>query len=123
MRNGTGSPLSMVRFRSQAIGGATTSPSAYITNRVSPCRPTTPHTVCAGMNAEMNRTYTGSRALQLISGAIRIVAIRSRRLSMVRAAMMPGTAQANDDRSGMKLRPDSPKPAITRSIRKAARAM
>ena len=46
----------------------------------------------------MRITYTGSRAEQLISGAMRMVASRSRRFSMTRVAMMPGTAQANDDK-------------------------
>ena len=42
---------------------------------------------------------------------------------MLRVAMMPGMAQAKLDNSGMKLRPESPTPAIIRSIRNAARAM
>ena len=42
---------------------------------------------------------------------------------MLRVAMMPGTAQAKLESSGMKLRPERPTPAIARSIRKAARAM
>jgi hypothetical protein len=36
----------------------------------------------------------GIRAEQLISGSTMIVATRSLRLSMVRVAMIPGTAQA-----------------------------
>ena len=75
------------------------------------------------MNAPINRTYTGSRALQLISGAMRMVTMRSRRDSMVRVAMIPGTAQAYDDSSGMNDFPLSPSRAIQRSSRKAARAM
>jgi hypothetical protein len=42
---------------------------------------------------------------------------------MLRVAMMPGMAQAKLDSSGMKLRPERPTVAISRSIRKAARAM
>ena len=42
---------------------------------------------------------------------------------MVRVAMMPGIAQAKLDSSGMKLRPDSPTYAISRSMMNAARAM
>ena len=38
--------------------------------------------------------YTGSRAEQVMNGAIRMVAMRSRLLSMVRVAMMAGTAHA-----------------------------
>ena len=37
--------------------------------------------------------------------------------------MIPGMAQAKLERSGMKLFPDRPTPAISRSIRNAARAM
>ena len=37
-----------------------------------------------------------------------IVASRSRRLAIVRVAMMPGIAQAKLDSSGMKARPDRP---------------
>ena len=47
----------------------------------------------------------------------------SRSSSIVRVAMMPGTAQAKLDSSGMKARPDSPTEAIMRSIRNAARTM
>ncbi len=63
------------------------------------------------------------RAEQVISGATMMVASRSRRLSMTRAAMMPGMAQAKLDSSGMKARPCSPAPPMMRSIRNAARAM
>ena len=73
------------------------------------------------MNAAMTSAYTGRRAEQVMSGAIMIVASRSRRFGMVRVAMMPGTAQAKLDKSGMKERPDRPTLPITRSSRKAAR--
>ena len=69
----------------------------------------------------MISAYTGSRAEQVIKGAIMIVTSRSRGFWMVRAAMMPGIAQAKLDSSGMKARPDSPTPPIRRSSRKAAR--
>ena len=58
-----------------------------------------------------------------MSGATRIVAKRSRRFSMVRVAMMPGTAHANDDSIGMNDLPESPHQRSRRSIRNAARAM
>ena len=54
---------------------------------------------------------------------MRIVVSRSRGSAMVRVAMMPGTAQAKLEISGMKARPFSPTRAISRSIRKAARVM
>ena len=69
----------------------------------------------------MSSAYTGSRAEQVISGAMRMVTTRSRGLAMVRAAMMPGMAQAKLDSSGMNERPDRPTPPISRSSRKAAR--
>ncbi len=65
----------------------------------------------------MTRAYTGSRAEQVISGAIMMVARRSRRFGIVRVAMMPGTAQAKLDRSGMNARPDRPTLPISRSSR------
>ncbi len=77
----------------------------------------------AGMNAPMMTVYTGSRAEQVISGAINIVVSRSFWSMIVRVAMMPGIAQAKDDKSGMKLCPDRPTPAIIRSITNAARVI
>ena len=53
---------------------------------------------------------------------MRIVVSRSRRLSIVRVAMMPGIAHAKEERSGMKARPESPTPRMRRSMMKAARA-
>ena len=58
-----------------------------------------------------------------MSGSMRMVTRRSFGDSMVRVAMMPGMAQANDDSIGMKLLPCSPTRDIRRSIRNAARAM
>ena len=78
-------------------------------------------TLRAGMKAPMISAYTGKRAEQVMIGANKIVASRSLTLGMVRAAMIPGMAQANDDSSGMKERPDSPTPPISRSSRNAAR--
>ena len=80
-------------------------------------------TVDAGMNAPIMTVYTGKRAEQVISGAIRIVAKRSFWSMIVRVAMIPGIAQAKDDNNGMKLCPESPTAAINRSITKAARVM
>ena len=58
-----------------------------------------------------------------MKGAIIIVANRSRRLSMLRVAMMPGIAQAKEESSGMNDRPESPTRDISRSMMNAARAM
>jgi hypothetical protein len=52
-----------------------------------------------------------------------MVASRSRRSSITRVAMMPGTAQAKPDSMGMKDFPESPHLLITLSMRNAARAM
>ena len=49
-----------------------------------------------------------------------MVASRSRQLVIVRAAMMPGMAQAKLDNSGMNERPERPTVPIRRSSRKAA---
>jgi hypothetical protein len=46
------------------------------------------------MNAEISRLYTGRRAEQVMSGATMMVVRRSRQFGIVRAAMMPGIAQA-----------------------------
>ncbi len=73
------------------------------------------------MNAPISNAYTGSRAEQVISGAIRMVARRSRGSWMLRVPMMPGIAQAKLDSSGMNERPVNPTDSIRRSSRKAAR--
>src|SRR5260221_14520730 len=75
------------------------------------------------MNAAAIRKYTGCRAEQLISGATRMVVIRSRRFSMTRVAITPGTAHANDDIRGTNDLPDNPTLVIRRSTMNAARAM
>ena len=49
------------------------------------------------------------------------MASRSRADGIVRVAMIPGIAQANDDSRATNARPSRPAIAITRSIRKAAR--
>ena len=56
----------------------------------------------------MISAYTGRRAEQVISGAIMMVARRSRGFWMVRVAMIPGMAQAKLDSKGMNARPDRP---------------
>ena len=53
----------------------------------------------------MIRLYTGRRAEQVVSGTTSMVSRRSRFLSMVRVAMMAGTAQAKPDSIGTKARP------------------
>ena len=75
----------------------------------------------AGIKAPISSAYTGSRAEQVISGAIMIVTSRSRQWLMVRVAITPGMAQAKLDSSGMNERPDRPTVPMTRSSRNAAR--
>ena len=50
-----------------------------------------------------------------------MVTHRSLGLAMVRAAMIPGIAQAKLESKGMKERPERPTPPINRSNKKAAR--
>ena len=107
-------------FIVHATASALRMPAAYRPNSTSPCWLNQP-TSFSGTNAPISRAYTGSRAEQVISGATRMVAMRSRGSWMERVDMIPGTAQAKLDSSGMKLRPDRPAAAIIRSSRKAAR--
>src|SRR5512133_3818544 len=100
-------PASTVRLSAQATTTAATMPRKYMEKSVMPGSVTNP-THRLGTKAPMSRAYTGSRALHDMNGAIMIVVNRSRRLSMLRVAMMPGIAQANDDNSGMNERPESP---------------
>ena len=70
----------------------------------------------------MSITYTGRRAEQLVMGAMSVVISRSRALSIVRVAMMPGMAQAYELSSGTNALPFRPTPDIRRSIMKDTRA-
>ena len=98
--SGGGSPLSSVRLNSQAMPSAPTTPRTYMPVRVRPFLSALPP-----MQAAISTVYTGRRAEQLINGATRIVASRSLGVSIVRVAMIPGIAQANDESIGMKLFP------------------
>ena len=73
------------------------------------------------MNAPISSAYTGRRAEHVMSGAIMMVASRSRFDGMVRAAMMPGIAHAKLDNSGMNARPERPTLPMRRSSIYAAR--
>ena len=97
-------------------------PRKYIENSVMPGSVTNP-TQRLGTNAPISSAYTGSRALHDMNGAIKMVVKRSRRLSIVRVAMMPGIAHAKLESSGMNARPESPTRPMTRSMMNAARAM
>ncbi len=73
------------------------------------------------MKAPISSVYTGRRAEQVMSGAMNTVTHLVRRSEIVRAAMMPGMAQAKLESSGMKARPDRPRLPIRRSSKSAAR--
>src|SRR6266566_215192 len=118
MSNGV-SPLSRVFLNNHAINSATTIPSRYIDSMVRPLSLINPSTVTFGTHAAMSNAYTGKRAEQLISGATRIVTSRSLGLSIVRVAMMPGMAQANELSIGIKLLPCNPTLLINLSIKNA----
>ena len=96
-------------------------PAMYRPKSTRPCSLNSPASVRAGTKAPIDSMYTGRRAEQVIGGAMRMVTSRARGSAMVRAAMMPGMAQAKLDSSGMNDRPDSPTLPISRSSRKAAR--
>ena len=87
-------PRSRVEPSSAADANAVAAPSRYSPNSTSPCCPTTPKSFVAGTNAAIKSVYTGSRAEQVMNGATRIVASRSRGDEIVRVAMIPGTAHA-----------------------------
>ena len=65
-------------------------PAAYSANSTRPCRLNKPRHSRCGMKAPISSAYTGRRAEQVINGATRIVARRSRGSWIERVAMMPG---------------------------------
>jgi hypothetical protein len=77
----------------------------------------------SGKNATEKRTHTGSFALQLINGTMKIVMKRSRFDSRARVAIIAGTEHPNPTSIGTKLFPGSPIHLINLSITKAARAI
>ena len=89
-------------FSSRAVKNAARNPSTYRPSMAAARVPRNgPRIGFSGMNAAIISVYTGRRAEQVMNGAIRMVAMRSRLFSMVRVAMMAGTAQAYADSSGM----------------------
>ena len=115
--------LSTVDFSRRAVTIAARKPSTYNPSSAAARVPKNrPSSGFSGMNAAITSVYTGSRAEQVMNGAIRMVAMRSRLFSMVRVAMMAGTAQAYAESSGMKLLPCRPMRAMVRSAISAARA-
>ena len=96
-------------------------PAMYKANSTKPCKLKIPHTVCAGINAAINKAYTGRRAEQVISGATKIVVKRSRGSLILRVAIIPGTAQAKLDSNGINARPLKPALNMSLSSKNAAR--
>src|SRR5579885_3906021 len=120
--NGVLPLLSTVDFRRRAVTTAATKPRIYSPSMAAACAPRNGQRIGRlGMKAAMIRVKTGSRAEHVINGAIKIVAIRSRLLSIVRVAMIAGTAQAYAESKGIKDFPCSPNLDIVRSAIRAAR--
>src|SRR5664279_2287581 len=98
--------LSTVDFSKRAVSTAIRNPSRYKLSMATARVPRNgPSRGRFGRNAAITMVYTGSRAEHVMNGAIRMVAMRSRLLSMVRVAMIAGTAHAYAESSGMKLLP------------------
>src|SRR5579864_5523947 len=76
----------------------------------------------AGISAPITSVYTGNRAEHVISGTTIIVRIRSRRRSIVRVAVIAGTAHAKPNSIGTNARPCRFICFITRSMRYVTRA-
>ena len=69
--------------------------------------------------APNSKPYTGNLALHCMRGIANMVKKRTRRLAMVRVAMIAGIAQAQPANKGTKLRPFKPILLSGRSIRTA----
>ncbi len=105
-------------MKTHAVAAAATTPRTYSDSMIPPRA----KALYDAKKVPMRSRYTGRRAEQLMNGATKIVARRSLRFSIVRAAMMPGMAQAKLLSMGMKLLPCNPTLARSRSMRNAARA-
>ena len=93
--NGVRALFSTEDFSSHAVATAATNPRMYSPIMAAARAPRNlPRIGRSGMNAAMISAYGISRAEQVMSGAIKMVAMRSRLFSMVRVDMMAGTAQA-----------------------------
>src|SRR5690606_8707011 len=71
-------PAKSVFLKTQAAAIAMSTPSAYRLNMTAARSESTPPSFCAGMNVAIISVYTGRRAEHAISGAMRIVVMRSR---------------------------------------------
>src|SRR5690606_12047698 len=103
------------RLTAKPVATASSMPSRYRANT----------TFCpwAGKNTVAKRIYTVKRAPQDMNGAIRVVSRRSLLLSRVRADITAGTLQPKPTTRGTKDLPGRPRPRISRSMIKAARAI
>src|SRR5690606_41174921 len=91
----------MILFKIAADNRAATTPRRYRIFNTSPCNPK-PKKVSLGITNDIKTTYIGRRAAQVIKGVTNIVSKRSFVFSMLRAAMMAGTAQPTPDMSGIR---------------------
>ena len=92
-------------------------------NNIIPLRLIKPRKVLSPKIAPMSNIYTGYLAEQVIKGDTNIVIIRSFLSSIVLEPRIAGTAQAAEDKSGIKDFPESPNFPINLSITKDALAM
>src|SRR5574342_153522 len=115
MTNTEVSPFNSVFENTLASKSATTIPKTYKLN--------TTNAFCSTKNAPTNKAYTGRRAEQDINGVKRIVINLSFGVSIVLAAIIPGTLQPNPIIIGINAFPFSPTDSIMRSITSATRAI
>ena len=100
MTKGAGSPAkSSLFFKMMQEDTTAKKPTKYISGAMYQSPP---------MMAPLKRAMTGSLALQGMKVVVMMVRRRSFSFSMVRLAMMPGTPQPEEIKSGMKLLPLMP---------------
>src|SRR5882757_1013486 len=117
------SVLLMNHFITQATISAITVPNKYRPIITNPCRLKKPKYNFDGITNAINIVYTGSLALQLISGVIIIVNRRSFLFSIFLALIIAGTAQAKPLIMGITLFPLRPTLRISLSVKKLIRAI
>src|SRR6201999_2692632 len=87
--NGNRSLRRIVDLNTDAAISAEVPPHTYSANIATPWALRPPHFVCGDTSRPTSRVNPGSRAEQVISGAVMIVAIRSFDDGSVRVAMIP----------------------------------
>ena len=102
---------------------AAKNPIKYMSMSINPCTLNGPHLSVSFSNILINKVYTGNRAEQLINGVTKMVIKRSFLFSMLRDAMILGTAQAIPPINGTIDLPFIPNGRIILSMIKPTRAM